>query len=113
MRFRNYRNSFNKRNRIYSDEDLLEMKLAAIFDNENDIIAQNRDIGIPTRSELESSQNTQWVEPFVDKNGMNVADTGKVSWMKSKLHNIRKVLFLKITSESFLRIINRMSRNIH
>ena len=71
MRFRNYRNSFNRRNRIYSDEDLLEMKLATIFDNENDIIAQNHDIGIPTRSELESSQNTKWVEPFVDKNGIN------------------------------------------
>lgn len=72
MRFRNYRNSFNRRNRIYSDEDLLEMKLATIFDNENDIIAQNHDIGIPTRSELESSQNTLWVEPSIDEYGNEV-----------------------------------------
>lgn len=71
MRFKNYRNSFNKRNRIYSDEDLLQMQLAAIFDNEEEILAQNRDIGIPTLSELQNSQNTQWVKSFVGTDRLN------------------------------------------
>ena len=48
MRFRNFRNKFSKRNRIYSKEDILKMQLSSIFDNENDLIAQNQDIGIPT-----------------------------------------------------------------
>ena len=59
MRFRNYINSFNRRNRIYSDEDILRMTLESLFDNEPSILAQNSSIGIPSFDELEQSPNTK------------------------------------------------------
>ena len=71
MRFRNYINSFSRRNRIYSDEDLLRMTLEALFDNEPSILAQNSSIGIPSYEELEQSPNTQWIEPFKNKQGLD------------------------------------------
>ena len=38
MKFRNYVNNFNQKNRILSEEDLLQMRLEQIFDQEQDII---------------------------------------------------------------------------
>lgn len=69
MRFRNFRNKFNKKNRIYSQEDILKMQLSSIFDNENDLIAQNQDIGVPTAEELQNSPNTKWTVPDVGDDG--------------------------------------------
>ena len=71
MRFRNYINSFSRRNRIYSDEDLLKMTLQALFDNEPSILAQYETIGIPDYIELEQSPNTQWIEPFKNEKGLD------------------------------------------
>lgn len=71
MRFRNYVNRHNRRNRIFSDEDLLKMTLEAIFDNEPSIIAQNEAIGIPSYDELAQSQNTEWIEPFKNEQGFD------------------------------------------
>ena len=47
------------------------MQLSSIFDNENDLIAQNQDIGIPTAEELQNSPNTKWTGPYVEENGMD------------------------------------------
>ena len=69
MRFKNYVNSFTKRNRILSDEDMLNMTLGKMLDNEDAILAQHNTIGFPKLEELQSSPNTQWVEPFVNNQG--------------------------------------------
>ena len=69
MKFRRFRNPYNRRRRIYSKEDILRMQLGNIFDSENDLLAQNNSIGIPTNIELEESPFTHWVEPFVDDLG--------------------------------------------
>ena len=71
MRFKNYVNSFTKRNRILSDEDMLNMTLGKMLDNEEAILAQHNTIGFPKLEELQSSPNTQWVEPFVNNQGGN------------------------------------------
>ena len=47
MRFKNYINRFNRSNRILSDEDLLKMTLEKILDEEDAIMAQHSQIGIP------------------------------------------------------------------
>lgn len=62
MRFRNYINTNNRRNRIFSEDDIWNMKLSSLFDNEADIMAQNKSIGIPTMQELEQSPYTRKVE---------------------------------------------------
>ena len=72
MKFKNYRNRFNRTNRIYSDDDILNMTLQGLFDNENDVLAQNREIGIPKLDELKNSPNTQWIEPSIDDYGNEV-----------------------------------------
>ena len=69
MRFRNYVNSYTRRNKIYSDEDLLQMTLEKLFDNEPEIMAQDSSIGIPSYEELVNSPNAQWIEPFTNKEG--------------------------------------------
>lgn len=64
MRFRNYVNSRSGRNRIFSDDDIWNMRLSNLMDNEADILAQNYAIGIPTVQELEQSPNTRKVEDY-------------------------------------------------
>lgn len=70
MRFRNYVNRYNQRNRIFSEDDIWNMRLANIFDNEPAIMAQHKDIGIPSYDELSASDNTEWVEPFINRDGV-------------------------------------------
>lgn len=41
MRFKNYINRYNKKNRIYSEEELLAMTLNDLLDNEPSILAQD------------------------------------------------------------------------
>ncbi len=69
MRFRNYVNGYTRRNKIYSEEDLLQMTLEKLFDNEPEIMAQDSSIGIPSYEELVNSPNAQWIEPFTNKEG--------------------------------------------
>ena len=69
MRFKNYINRHNKKNRIYAEEELLSMTLNDLFDNEESILAQDLDIGIPTYDELKNSQNIRWYDPFVNSQG--------------------------------------------
>ena len=82
MKFKNYINSYNRNNRIFSDDDILKMTLDSIFDNEDSIMAQHSSIGIPTVNDLEQSPNTEWVKPYVNVNGEN--DGG---YWKSKIQD--------------------------
>lgn len=72
MKFKNYRNSFNNSNRIYSEDDILNMTLQTLFDSENDLLAQNREIGIPTSDELHKSSNVIWIENYTKNDGTEV-----------------------------------------
>ena len=69
MRFRNYINRYNKKNRIYSMEELLAMTLNDLLDNEQSIMSQDSDIGIPSYEELRQSPNTRWIDSYTDNNG--------------------------------------------
>ena len=69
MRFRNYRNRHNKKNRIYSVEELLSMTLNDLLDDEPAILAQDKEIGIPNYEELRQSPNTRWIDKYTDEYG--------------------------------------------
>ena len=69
MRFKNYINRYNKKNRIYSEEELLAMTLNDLLDNEPSILAQDGDIGIPSYEELRQSPNTRWIDPYTNSQG--------------------------------------------
>ena len=69
MRFKNYINRYNKKNRIYSEEELLAMTLNDLLDNEPSILAQDGDIGIPSYEELRQSPNTRWVDSYINSQG--------------------------------------------
>ena len=69
MRFKNYLNRYNKKNRIYSEEELLAMTLAELLDNESSILAQDYDIGIPDYEELKNSPNTRWIDSYINQHG--------------------------------------------
>ncbi len=69
MRFKNYINRYNKKNRIYSEEELLAMTLNDLLDNEPSIMAQDGDIGIPSYEELRQSPNTRWIDPYTNSQG--------------------------------------------
>ena len=72
MRFKNYINRYNKKNRIYSEEELLAMTLNDLLDNEPSIMAQDSDIGIPSYEELRQSPNTRWIDSYIDNNGQKM-----------------------------------------
>ena len=69
MRFKNYINRYNKKNRIYSEEELLAMTLNDLLDNEPSIMAQDGDIGIPSYEELRQSPNTRWIDSYTNSQG--------------------------------------------
>ena len=69
MRFKNYINRYNKKNRIYSEEELLAMTLNDLLDNEPSILAQDGDIGIPSYEELRQSPNTRWIDSYTNAQG--------------------------------------------
>lgn len=62
MKFKNYANKHSKSSRIFSEEDIWNMKLATLVENEDAILAQNNEIGIPTEKELQNSKHTTWNE---------------------------------------------------
>jgi len=62
MKFKNYANKHSKSSRIFSEEDIWNMKLATLVENEDAILAQNNEIGIPTEKELQNSKHTTWYE---------------------------------------------------
>ena len=72
MRFKNYRNSYTKDNRIYSKSDIANMTVKDVFGRKQELMAQNRSIGLPSDSELMNSENVIWVESYTRDDGTEV-----------------------------------------
>ena len=67
--FRNYRNKYRKRNRIYSLEELSNMSLNSMYDNKDEYVDQFNTIGLPTEDELENSPYTRKVTDEIGDDG--------------------------------------------
>ena len=72
MRFKNYRNPYTKDNRIYSKSDIANMTVKDVFGRKQELMAQNRSIGLPSDSELMNSENVIWVESYTRDDGTEV-----------------------------------------
>jgi len=72
MKFKNYRNSHNNDSKIYSEDDIWNMRVSQVFGLEKEILAQNRQIGIPEVSELQSSDNVIWIDSYTRDDGTKV-----------------------------------------
>jgi len=72
MKFKNYRNSHNNDSKIYSEDDIWNMPVSQVFGLENEILAQNRQIGIPDVSELQASDNVIWIDSYTRGDGTKV-----------------------------------------
>ena len=72
MRFRNYRNSYTKDNRIYSKNEMLDMTVREIKERAEEFIAQHRVLGLPEESELAGSENVVHVEAYTREDGTEV-----------------------------------------
>ena len=72
MRFRDYRNSYTKDNRIYSKEEMLDLSIREIKDRAEEFIAQHKVLGIPNESELAGSDNVVHVEAYTRDDGTEV-----------------------------------------
>ena len=72
MKFKNYRNPKTKENVIYSNKNLLDMSLREIFSRKDELLAQNKVLGIPNERELSSSSNVVYVHPYTRDDGTEV-----------------------------------------
>ena len=72
MRFKNYRNPYTKNNRIYSKSDVANMTVKDVFGSKQELMAQNRSIGLPSDRELMNSENVVWVESYTRDDGTEV-----------------------------------------
>lgn len=72
MKYKNYINNFSKDNRIYTKSDIANMTVKDAFNRKPEIIAQNRQIGIPTEYQMQNSSNVIWVEPYIKEDGTSV-----------------------------------------
>jgi len=72
MKFKNYRNSHNNDSKIYSEDDIWNMPVSQVFGLENEILAQNRQIGIPDMSELQAPDNVIWIDSYTRDDGTKV-----------------------------------------
>ena len=72
MKFKNYRNSKTDDNRIYTTKEIKNMTLGEIFRRKDEILAQNRAIGVPSESELRGSENVVYVHEYEREDGTRV-----------------------------------------
>ena len=72
MRFKNYRNSYTKDNRIYSKEEMLEMPIREFKDRGGEFIAQHKVLGLPEEKELAGSDNVVHVKAYTRDDGTEV-----------------------------------------
>ena len=72
MRFKNYKNPYTKNNRIYSKSDVANMTVKDVFGSKQELMAQNRSIGLPSDRELMNSENVVWVESYTRDDGTEV-----------------------------------------
>ena len=72
MKYKNYRNSYNGDNRIYTTKEIKNMTLPEIFKIKEELLAQNRAIGVPLESELRGSPNAVYVHEYNREDGTHV-----------------------------------------
>ena len=84
MKYKNYRNSKTKDNRIYTTGELKNMSLDEIFRLKEEILAQNRAIGVPSESELRGSSNVVYVHEYTREDGTQV----KAHWRSKSGSNM-------------------------
>ena len=72
MKFKNYRNKYSDDDRIYSSEDVYNMPVGEAFNRKEELLSQNRQIGMPTPDELRSSGNVVWVSAYKRDDGTEV-----------------------------------------
>ena len=82
MKFKNYRNSYTNDDRIYSFDDIYNMKFGDVLRNKKELLAQYRVLGVPTESELRRSDNVVYVNAYTRDDGTEV----KAHW-RSKPEN--------------------------
>ena len=73
MRFKNYRNSYTKDNRIYSKQEMLDMTVREIKERANEFIAQHQVLGLPGEKELFGSSNVVWIDEYTRDDGTKVS----------------------------------------
>ena len=73
MKFKNYRNSYTKDNRIYSKQEMLEMPIREFKDRAEEFVAQHEVLGLPDESELRDSSNVIWIEEYTKDDGTKVS----------------------------------------
>lgn len=88
MKYKNYKNSSTKDNRIYTTSEIKNMSLGEIFKRKDEILAQNRAIGVPSESELRGSENVVYVHEYTRKDGTQV----KAHWRSKKGDGVSDVI---------------------
>lgn len=73
MRFKNYKNSHTKDNRIYSKEEMLNLSVRELKERADEFIAQHKVLGFPIEEELKSSSNVIWIEEYTKDDGTKVS----------------------------------------
>jgi len=73
MRFKNYRNSHTKDNRIYSKQEILEIPIRELKERADEFIAQHKVLGLPSEEELKSSSNVIWIDEYTKDDGTKVS----------------------------------------
>ena len=72
MKFKNYVNSHTGDNRIYSLNDITQMPLGDVLRNKEELLSQYRELGVPTESELQNSENVVYVHAYTRDDGTKV-----------------------------------------
>ena len=72
MKFKNYRNSYTNDDRIYSFDDIYNMKFGDVLRNKKELLAQYCVLGVPTESELRGSENVVYVNAYTRDDGTEV-----------------------------------------
>ena len=76
MQFKNYKNPYTKNSKIYSSDDIYNMKTGETFARKKELLAQNRTIGVPTEEELSKSDNVVWVNEYTREDGVKGGKPG-------------------------------------
>ncbi len=72
MKYKNYKNSYTKEDKIYSRENMLDMSLREMITRKDELLAQTKVLGIPEEEELRNSENAVYVEAYTRDDGTEV-----------------------------------------
>ena len=99
IKHKNYVNPHTKDGRIYSTKDIYNMSVWNVFRNKEEILSQNKLIGVPDERELRSSENVIWVDEYTRDDGTKVCghwrskpDGGRIPINVNKSENLSNVI---------------------